>query len=81
MKEETWDYIPIHFDYYDSPDQEIDSNLVYLSGCIGISETDKALLILFPNGEGEWIPKNQIFSFKEGVLVISKWLANKRYWI
>jgi len=53
--------------------------------CVAIRETDRALLVRFPDSRELWIPKSQISQDSdlkeeddEGTLVVSRWIAEQK---
>jgi hypothetical protein len=65
-----------------------DTDTVFVDGVRCIGETDKAVHVLFDDGEKAWIPKSHLRTgdneIKEqddqGLLVISTWLAREKGW-
>jgi hypothetical protein len=64
------------------------SNWVHLDFDEILRETDKALLVRFPDGEEEWVPISQIsdeedyrVGDQDGTISVSEWLARQKGWL
>lgn len=62
----------------------MDTQVVEIDDCFCSRETEKAILVMLPDNDEKWIPKSQVHDDSEvfedgnhGVLIISKWFADK----
>lgn len=63
----------------------INDEILEIDDCAVLAESEKGLLVVFDDGEQEWIPKSHVHDDSEicqqgdfGKLAITKWIAERK---
>ncbi len=66
-------------------DESPDQTAVSIAGCVGLTESSKAVQVRLPDGRELWFPRSQLDKASEvtgdrdsGVLVITSWIAEQK---